>query len=124
MDEPNPYEPPRATLIPPSPSTVTKFDQLVAARMLLIRENGGLRVGLFLRWAAKTYLFMAIYFGALLALFFHLELWPLFTLFLGLLSGVLVQRAGMLRAHWKTWPFTLRAMDWEKVERIARGEEV
>jgi hypothetical protein len=120
----NPYEPPKATLIPPPRVTVAKSDQLVATRMLLMRENGGLRLGLFLRWSAKSYLFMIIYVGLLMAIFFHLELWPLFTLILGLVAGMLAQQAGMVFAHWKTWPFSLRVTDWEKVERIARGDEV
>lgn len=124
MAEPNPYEPPSAALIPEPRPTVSKLDRLVATRMLLMREQGGLRLGLFFRWSARQYVFIVIYFGLLLALFAHLEIWPMFTFMVGMLIGILSTQAGTVRAHWRVWPFTQRVTDWEKVERIARGEEV
>lgn len=123
MDGPNPYEPPSSTLVPPPRPTATKLDRLIATRMLL-RENGGLRLGLFSRWSAKQFIVISVYFWLSLALFVHLEMWRMFTLMLGMLIGILAMQAGRVRAHWKAWPFTQRVTDWEKVERIARGEGI
>ena len=124
MSEPNPYEAPRAELSSsPAPARpITVREQAWARRMLEARRRGGYTVGLFYRWSALRYLFVFVYFGAILAFLAMVEGWALFMLTLGLLLGVLLRDLGSARATAVIWPFSERVTEWDKVRRIAEGE--
>ncbi|MDP5211133.1 hypothetical protein [Microbulbifer sp. 2205BS26-8] len=47
----------------------------------------------------------------------------LFILAIGMLVGVTMQDFGWLRVIEKTWPFTVKITDWEKVKRIAEEHD-
>ena len=91
--------------------------------MLETRERG-YSFGLFLRRSAKRYLLQVAYFVFALVLFALLQLWLVFYLMLGMFAGCLFRDIGWFRAVGKTWPFSLKVTDWEKVQRLADEKDV
>ncbi|MBS1719805.1 MAG: hypothetical protein JST35_05095 [Armatimonadetes bacterium] len=53
-----------------------------------------------------------------------LKLWMFFFLYLTFFAGVALCYIVSMNAHFKTWPFSKRIIDWEKVERAAAGEAI
>ena len=98
-------------------------DKILAERILQARQHGGYRVPLFIRMNAKGYLFLVVYFGAVLAFLAYAGLWFPFVTVLGIVFGVLLRDLSWLIGVQRTWPFVVRVTDWEKVQRIADGAE-
>jgi fatty acid desaturase len=94
-------------------------DQVLAMRMLKLREQGGYRYGTFLRMNAKKHIFLFVYFGAALAFFALTNMWFGFALILGMVLGVFFRDLGWVRASGRTWPFTMKVVDWGLVEELA-----
>ena len=98
-------------------------DQTLARRMLETRDRG-YSFALFFRRSAKRYLLLFSYFGLALIAFGVLQLWLPFYLMLGMLAGCLFRDIGWVRAVGKTWPFSLKVTDWDKVQRLADEKPV
>jgi len=93
-------------------------DQILAKRMLEMHDRG-YSFALFFRRSAKNYLLVLSCFGSGLIAFGLLQLWIPFNLILGLSAGCLLRDIGWFRAISKTWPFSLKVTDWDKVRRLA-----
>ena len=89
--------------------------------MLQARERGGYRILPFVRMNAKGYIILVIYFGAVLAVLAWLELWPGVCVVLGLVFGVCLRDLSWLIGIQRTWPFSAKVTDWDKVQKIAAG---
>lgn len=98
-------------------------DQTLAKNMLETRERG-FSFGLYLRRGYVRYLLLTTYYTLALALFAALQVWPAFYIMLGHTIGVFTRDIGWIRAVRKSWPFTEKVTDWEKIQRLADGGEV
>lgn len=123
MSESNPYEAPLAKLSPARVQPITVKDQAIARRMLEARERGGYSLGLFYRWSARRYLVLVLIFGLGLGLLAVAEAWPLFLITVGLVVGTLLRDLGWAGATAKTWHLTEQWTEWDRVARVARGED-
>jgi hypothetical protein len=94
-------------------------DQVLATRMLKVREQGGYGICIFLRMNAKKYILFILYFGAALVFFAITGMWFGFALMLGLSLGTFLRDLGWVRASGRTWPFTMKVVDWDFVEELA-----
>ena len=94
---------------------------MLAERMLQARERGGYRILPFVRMNAKSYITLAVYFCAVLAVLAWLELWPGVCVVLGLVFGVCLRDLSWLIGMQRTWPFGAGVTDWDKVQKIAAG---
>jgi hypothetical protein len=94
-------------------------DQVLATRLLKIREHGGYPLGTFLLMNTKKYIFFVVYFGAALVFFAFTGMWFGFALMLGLGLGTFLRDLAWLRASRRTWPFTMKVIDWGFVEELA-----
>jgi hypothetical protein len=101
----------------------TPTNQKVAARMMEVSRRGGYSLGLFLRWQAKRYVVAVIYLAVAVAYFAYFRLWSGCSLVIGLFSGMWLRDFGYLLAAKKTWPFLNMVTNWEKVKKIADGEQ-
>jgi hypothetical protein len=99
-------------------------DQLLAKRMLQIREQDGYRFGALLRMNSRNQLLRAVYLVAALSLLASLEWWLLFTFMVGMFLGAFVRDFDWLRSSRKTWPFTKKVMDWDLVQELAAESPV
>lgn len=97
-------------------------DQFLALRMLEAREQG-YTFRLFYRRNLGRYAFLFLVSGATIALVAQLRLWSIASLILGMVVGAVLRDLGWLRSVRRTWPFTRKVMDWEKVERLAAEAE-
>ena len=100
----------------------TVSDQVLARRMLQMREQGGYRIGQFLRINARKYILYGLYFVVALASLAVLGMWIGFYLVLGLFLGSSLRDLGWVRASRRTWPFTMRVVNWDLVEQLAAHE--
>jgi len=94
-------------------------DQVLARRMLQIRGEGGTRLGMFLRINARKYILYGLYFIVALAALAASGMLIGFYLTLGLLLGSLLRDLGWVRASRRSWPFTIKVIDWDLVEQLA-----
>jgi len=98
-------------------------DQILARRMLETHEHG-FSFAIFLRRNAPRYAIL-IACGVLGLLYLTwLDMPTLFYTVLGLLAGCLLRDIGWFRMIRRTWPFTLKVIDWDKVRRLAEAESV
>jgi hypothetical protein len=96
-------------------------DKTLAERMLQARERGGYRILPFVRMNAKGYLVLVVYFGVLLAFFASTAMWPVFAVIAGVVAGVFLRDVSWLIGIQRTWPFSTKVTDWDKVQKIADG---
>jgi hypothetical protein len=94
-------------------------DQVLARRMLVIRGEGGYRFGTFLRMNTRRYVVLLAFCGAALIFFAFVGIWFGFALVMGLVMGAIARDYGWVRASRRSWPFTLRVIDWDLVEELA-----
>lgn len=94
-------------------------DQTLATRMLRARADGGYKFAPFVRMNAKGYIFLAIYFGAILFWLGFIQAWPVFALVVGIFSGVLLRDVSWIIGVNRTWPFVTKVTNWETVERLS-----
>lgn len=99
-------------------------DQEYAQKILEHRKRGGYSIRLALRGLASRYIISTLVF--ILAAIFLLNLSPctkpFYWVIIGLYAGMILRDIGWFWAIKKTWPFSEKITDWEKVERLARGE--
>jgi hypothetical protein len=93
-------------------------DQILAKRLLETRDRG-YSFALFVRQNTKTYLLIVSYFVLGLVALALLRSWTAFYLLLGMFVGCFVRDGGWVRQGGKTWPFRLKVIDWDRVQRIA-----
>ena len=89
------------------------------ARLLLETRERGYSFRLFYRRSAQAYLVIFFMLGMFIAICAAFEIWALFCGLIGLLCGFVLRDVGWVRAKAKSWPFTLKVTDWEKVKRVA-----
>lgn len=89
--------------------------------MLQARELGGYRILPFVRMNAKGYVFLVVYFGALLTFFAFTAMWPVFAVVAGVVAGVFLRDVSWLIGIQRNWPFSAQVTDWDKVRKLAAG---
>jgi len=97
-------------------------DKLLAERMLQARASGGHKFLPFLGMNAKGYILLVLFFSALLAILGFVGCWPAFFVVAGVLVGVFLRDASWLTSLQRTWPFSVKVIDWDKVQRIANAK--
>ncbi len=96
-------------------------DRELARRLLETREQGW-TYRRFLRLNTRRYLLLFTIHTAVLALFAILGQWLPFYLILGMLIGTITREYGWVRSIKRTFPFSLKATDWDKVQAMADGK--
>jgi hypothetical protein len=94
-------------------------EQLLAKRMLQLREQDGYRFGAFLRMNARRNILRALYLVAALALLASMKLWLLCSFMLGMFFGAFVRDFDWVRSSRRAWPFTNKVTDWDIVRELA-----
>jgi hypothetical protein len=87
-----------------------------------VRERGGYKFGLLMRWHARPYLLGFAYVLAVLGWSAWSGFWGVFLLILGLFLGLWLRDFGFIIASKQSWPFLNRVIDWHKVEQIAHRD--
>ena len=98
-------------------------DQVLARRLLEARELGN-SFGLFLRRSIRSYLILFSYWTVILIAFGMFQFWIPFYISLGCLAGCLLRDFGWIRNHLRIWQFTVRVLDWDKVQELAQEKSV
>ncbi len=78
----------------------------------------------FYRMQAKPLTFLFLWFGVAVMYFAWVNIRPGIYLMLGLLAGVLLRDFGIARLQKKLWPVQYKLLDWQKVQRMADGEQL
>ena len=94
------------------------------ARRTLETRDRGYSLGLYFHRSGRRYLLLVSYFVLALVGFALLQLWNVFYLMLGMFAGCIFRDIGWVRAGGKTWPFSLKVTDWDKVQKLADEKEV
>jgi hypothetical protein len=115
MDTTNPYQPPRSE---PPDSREQKF----AKRLLSMRDKP-LTLATLFRVQTKAQIVFYAYFGLAIAYFVWADLQAGTYLMVGIFGGTLLTCFSMARVQQRLWPMQKKALDWEKVERMAEGEQ-
>jgi hypothetical protein len=96
-------------------------DKTLAERLLRAREQGGYKILPFVRMNARGYVSLVLYFTTVLAFLAFAGVWPSFAVMGGLAAGVFLRDVSWLMGIQRTWPFSAKVTDWEKVQKIAAG---
>ncbi|WP_299946360.1 hypothetical protein [uncultured Microbulbifer sp.] len=88
------------------------------AKQLLIQKEKGVTLTTSMSAMKRKFIYRSIMF-VIACLFYWFYGGGLFLVAIGMLVGTTIQDVGWLRVIEKTWPFTVKITDWEKVERIA-----
>ena len=98
-------------------------DQSLAKRMLEMREHGYAFNRLFRR-NIKTYLLFALLLSMMAALGAWFGNWMAVGIAFGMFLGVVSSHIGAIRGVTKSLPFSFKVTDWDKVRKLANGEDV
>ncbi len=93
-------------------------DQVIARGMLETRKHD-CSLDHYFRRSTKRYLALFAIFVLAFIVFGILRRWDLVYLMFGMLAGCLLRDIGWVRAVRKTWSFTLKVTDWDKVQQLA-----
>ena len=96
----------------------TFSDQNLARRLLEARKHG-YTFGLFYRRSATRYILLVSVCAGGMAILALAQIWPPFWLVLGMVVGSLLRDIGWVISIRRTWPFSERITDWDKVQRFA-----
>jgi hypothetical protein len=94
-------------------------DKILAERLLQARASGGYKVLPFLRINARGYIILVLYFSAVVAVFAFVGCWPAAFLVAGMAAGVFLRDVSWLTGVQRSWPFSIKVTDWDKVQKIA-----
>jgi hypothetical protein len=94
-------------------------DKILAERLLQARASGGYKFLPFLRMNVKGYTIIVLYFGAVLAGLAYAGIWSGFTAAAGVIVGVFLRDVSWLTGIQRSWPFSVKVTDWDKVQKIA-----
>jgi hypothetical protein len=94
-------------------------DKILAERMLQARACGGYKLRPFLRMNAKGYIFLVVYFSAVMAVLAFAGCWPAVFVVGGIAAGVFLRDVSWLTGVQRSWPFSVKVTDWDKVQKIA-----
>lgn len=103
--------------------TMDQFSDRILARRMIEARDCGHSFALFFRRYRKHYLLLVSYFGILLVASALVQFWMIFCAALGMLAGALLRDIGWMRSFRKTFPFSMKVTDWEKVTRIADDKD-
>ena len=56
-----------------------------------------------------------------MVIFSLIPIWPVFNVIVGVVVGILLRDLLWIRGIQRTWPFSNRVADWEKIRKIAAG---
>jgi hypothetical protein len=62
--------------------------------------------------------------GGPLPAFAVMQSWPAFWIALGMLLGCFLRDIGWVRSIGRTWAFSVKVTDWDKVQKLAEDEQV
>ena len=94
-------------------------DKILAEQMLQARASGGYKFLPFLRTNAKGYTILFLYFGGVLAGLAFAGIWPGFFAAAGVIVGVFLRDLSWLIGIQRTWPFSIKIIDWDKVQKLS-----
>jgi hypothetical protein len=101
---------------------MSNFSDKTLARRLLETRYRDCSFGLFYRRSAKRYVFLVSFFILALVTLSSLQQWMGCSFTLGMFFGCILRDVGWVRAVRKTWPFSVKVTDWDKVQKLAGGE--
>ena len=93
-------------------------DQFLARQMLETRQRG-YSLTRFVQLNSQRYVILFSYFGLLLVACAFLNLWMFFCAVLGLVAGCVLRDIAWAKTIGRTWPFSVKVTDWDKVQRLA-----
>ena len=93
-------------------------DRIRAKRLLAAREHK-FRVIPFLRHNALSYAAYAVLIAVILMVLAFYGLWPAFGFVASFVLGMLVVYIRWLRAQRSVWPFAMRIINWESVQKLS-----
>jgi hypothetical protein len=94
-------------------------DKMIARRMLQARQHG-YTFGHFIRINAKRYLLILAFDCLFIAYCAYFQFWIIFYLAIGLVVGHYLRDFAWFRTNRKSWPFTEKTTDWQKVESLSK----
>ena len=97
-------------------------DKTLAKRLLQTRDSGGYSFSSHLQANVKRYAFLAIYFAVILVGLAFAGLWPVFCVVFGIAAGAFLRDIDWVTGIKRTWPFSVKVTDWEKVQRLSEDE--
>jgi hypothetical protein len=96
-------------------------DKMIARRMLRAREHG-YTFGHFLRTNSKRYLLMLCFDIIFIGYWAYFQIWIGFYIAIGLVVGSHTRDISWFISHRRTWPFTVKTTDWQKVESLSKDK--
>ena len=96
-------------------------DKMISRRMLQARQHG-YTFGHFVRVNAKRYMLTLAFDCLFIGYFAFFQLWTVFYIAIGFIAGHYLRDIAWFRGNRKSWPFTEKTTDWQKVESISRDE--
>ncbi len=93
-------------------------DRIRAKRLLAAREHK-FRIIPFLRHNAPSYTAYTLFIVVLLAVFAYYGLWTAFNCVVSFAVGVLLVFIRWLWAQQSVWPFAMRIINWDSVQKLA-----
>jgi VIT1/CCC1 family predicted Fe2+/Mn2+ transporter len=93
-------------------------DRIRAKRLLAAREHK-FRVIPFLRHNALSYAAYAVLIAVILMVLAFYGLWSAFGFVVSFVLGMLVVYIRWLRAQRSVWPFAMRIINWESVQKLS-----
>lgn len=93
-------------------------DRIRAKRLLAAREHK-FRIVPFLRHNALSYAAYALLILGMLTVFAYYGLWSVFGCVVSFVLGMLAVYIRWLRAQRSVWPFAIRVINWDSVQKLA-----
>ena len=99
------------------------MNEQILAQLFLEHRKHGYSIRLVLRRMKRRYILSVTLCVVMSFIACSLSLYWFAYIILGIYMGGFLRDIGWLRAIKKTWPFTEKITDWNKVEAIANGDE-
>ena len=97
-------------------------EQQLARRLLDTRQRGGPSFRAVLRLNRKSYLILLAIYATALVVLGMMDQWIAFAFVAGILFARFLRDWQYTRTTRKVWPFNLKIIDWEKVEKLAQSD--
>ena len=101
---------------------MNRVNDRIRAKRLLDARKHGFKILPFLRHRAVPYAFYAGLFATILFLLALSGLWFAFDLVVSFLAGILFVYVRWLRGQRKVWPFAMKIINWDAVQKFSEDE--
>lgn len=99
--------------------TMKPINDRIRARRLLAAREHKFRIAPFLRMNAGSYIAYAVFITVLLLVFAFYRLWSACGFVVSFQLGMLTVYIRWLRAQRSVWPFAMRVINWDSVQKLA-----